>query len=63
MKQMTPSALNQMIEKIIEVGYLTREDQLELNKIAHESPASPDDFKAVAKCMELLKQGQIRVAS
>ena len=55
--------LSQFIEKIIETGNLSRDDQNEINRIATAKPFSDQDSAAVQKLTSLITEGRISVSN
>ena len=53
--------LNQYIEKIIENGSLTRDDQVEINRLAFSGSFSEIDSKAVEKLTNMISEGRVAV--
>ena len=53
--------LSQFIEKIIENGSLTRDDQNEINKLAMQKTFSDVDSQAVSKLTMLISEGRVNV--
>ena len=55
--------LNSLIEKIIESGNLSRDDQAEINRIAMSSSVSEDDSRAVEKLTSMISEGRVHVVN
>lgn len=55
--------LSQFIEKIIETGSLSRDDQNEINRLAFSNPYSDKDAEAVQKLTNMITEGRVSVAN
>jgi hypothetical protein len=55
--------LNSIIEKIIERGEVSREDQLNINHFASRMSSEPGDFMLLCDFIDMIKDGKIKVLS
>lgn len=58
-----PKPLSQFIEKIIETGTLSREDQNEINRLATKNSYTDRDSEAVQKLTNLITEGRVSVVN
>lgn len=54
-------SIHQMVEKIIEKGSISREEQQEINTTALRGPKQPEDAQALNNLTSLICEGKVNV--